>query len=129
MTSDPVARAHACWNGSAPDWVLALAGACERETHRDVAARVGYSHTVVGQVIRNKYPKSLERIETAVRGALMSENVECPVLGEIGKQVCVRQQARKDSALGANPDHVKLFRACRDGCPHSFIGRKSDADT
>lgn len=122
MSGNLVARAQVCWNGAAPDWVLALAAACARQTQREVAERVGYSHTVIGQVVRGVYPKRTAKIEAAVRGALMSATVACPALGEeIGAQSCVAHQARKRASLGANPEHVRLYRACRGGCPHSFL--------
>ena len=126
MSGNFLARAEACWNGQAPDWVLALAAACDRETQRKAAERVGFSHTVLSQALRNAYPGNLSKVEAAVRGAFMAGTVPCPVLGEIGTDACVAHQARKLAALGANPDHVRLYRACRGGCPHSFIGGKSD---
>ena len=42
--------------------------------------------------------------------------VACPVLGVLGRNECLREQAADFSA--ANPLRVQLYRACRNGCPH-----------
>ena len=107
------------WNGAPPEWVIALAEACQGSTQAAVASRLGYSPAVVSQVIKGSYKGDLTRVEAAVRGAFMSECVMCPVLGEIGRDVCLAHQRRGFDATSAV--RARLYRACRGGCAN-FIG-------
>ena len=111
-----VAAGH--WQG-APEWVMQLAAEADRTTLTAAAARIGYSVGLVSQVIRAKYPGDLEKVEIAVRGALMGETVGCPVLGEIGRDRCLHEQGMPRAATSAI--RARLYHACRSGCPHSRI--------
>ena len=99
------------------DWIKELAAACDRLGQKEIAKRIGYSSSVVSQVINNKYPGDLERVRDQVEGVLMNRVVDCPMLGDITLDVCRGHQRRKFSAT--NPMRVQMFRACRNGCPHS----------
>lgn len=118
MTS--LERAIAAWGGNPPDWVQALARACDETSQRRVAEALDYSPGAVNGVVNNKWPASTAAIEAAVRRAYMAVTVICPVLGEIGQAECEANQARPFSA--ANGLRVRLYRACRDGCHHSRMG-------
>ena len=115
-TVDVVAIAEIAW-GTPPDWVLALAREAARTNQRAVGRRIGYCDAVVSEVIRNKYRGAMERVEGAVRGALMGLRVECPVVGEIGRDTCLAHQKAKLST--ASPVSVRLWHACRAGCRHA----------
>jgi DNA-binding transcriptional regulator YdaS (Cro superfamily) len=104
-----------------PEWVRALAAACAGTTQAAVAKRLGYSPSVVNQVIRGSYKGDLTRVEAAVRGAFMSECVICPVLGEIGRDVCLAHQRRGFDA--SSSVRAQLFHACRKPCRH-YLGSK-----
>ena len=111
------------WGGGedSPDWVIVLAEACDGSSQTAIAKRLGYSSTVVSQVISRTYSGDVRRVEQAVRGALMAETVMCPVLDEIKRDVCLAHQKRKfdaTSALGA-----RIYWACRKGCPN-YLGSK-----
>lgn len=108
-------RARAAWGGDVPDWVAALAAACEARSQGLVAARVGYSAAAVSQVLGGKYRGDLGRVEAAVRGALMGEEVECPVLGWIGRDQCMREQRRAAGSSRGDPVRRALAKAC-PGC-------------
>lgn len=113
--------------GDPPDWVVQLAAACERSSQAAVAARIGYSAPAVNQVLQHVYDGNLARVEQAVRGAVMAERVDCPVLEVIPREVCARHQRRRAGELTVNPLLPKLYRACRAGCPHSLIKEKRHA--
>ncbi len=115
-----VTRARSSWGKDVPPWVLALARACDAGSGASVAKRLGYSGAVVSQVLRNAYQGSLSRVEEVVRGAFMAETVGCPVVGEIAKDLCAEHQRRPFA--NTNPTRVRLYRACRGGCPHSKVG-------
>jgi DNA-binding transcriptional regulator YdaS (Cro superfamily) len=108
-------------SAASPEWVRALAAACAGTTQAAVAKRLGYSPSVVNQVIRGSYKGDLTRVEAAVRGAFMSECVVCPVLGEIGRDVCLAHQRRGFDA--SSSVRAQLFHACRKPCRH-YLGSK-----
>ncbi len=101
-------------HGVAPDWIEALAAACDAATGRAVARRLGVSPAAVSRVLANAYG-DMARMERRVRGILMARAVACPVLGDIDAAACREHQDRPYTPI--NPTFVRLFRACRT-CPH-----------
>lgn len=112
---DQIAKAQAAWGEAAPAEVLLLAEACKARTSRAVAQQLGYSDAVISHVLANKYPGDLPKVFLKIRGALMGETVECPIVGEITKDQCLDNQGKPFST--ANPARARLYRACRR-CPH-----------
>ncbi len=98
-----------------PQWVAALRDACLGMSQREVAALIGYSESVISQVLKSKYRGDLRRVQAAVEGGLMGATVDCPVVGVIPRQRCIEHQRRPFAAT--NPTRVQLYRACRT-CPH-----------
>lgn len=117
-TVDHVAKARAAWGDALPDWVLALAEAAQETTQRAAGEAVGYSPTTVSEVIANRYRGDLTKVETMVRGALMGATVMCPVLDEIGRDQCRREQTTPFRAT--NSTRARLRRACRS-CPNREV--------
>lgn len=114
---DFVAKAEAAWGAELPDWVRELAREATRTTATAAAKRLGYCLAVLSHVFARNYRGDISRVEAKVRGALMNETVVCPILGEIGRDHCLDQQ--KMGRTGASSIRAKLYRACRNGCPHS----------
>ena len=112
---DHAAKARMAWGDEMPDWVETLADEANRTSQTEVAKRLGYSPTVVSQVLGAKYPGDLQRVEDVVRGALLAAVVECPVLGEIGRDRCRHEQASPFRAT--NSTRALLRRACKT-CAH-----------
>jgi len=112
-------KASSAWNDQVPEWVSELASLADREGLNACARRLGYSAAVISQTISAKYPGDLSKVEDKVRGALMGSVVDCPVLGEIGRDTCLSWQ-KKPRAV-TNAMRTKLHRACRSGCPHSRL--------
>jgi len=122
---DNVAKARAAWSDNAPDWIIALAEACNAETQAAIGRKLSYSASTVSQVLSNTYQLGdMARVEAVVRGALMAETVACPVIGEIGRDVCQGWQKRPFSTASANA--VRMHQACRSGCLHSRITPQTD---
>ena len=113
-------RARARWGDPPPDWIVALARACERETQAKVARRLGYSDAVVSSVLKGNYRGDHAAVETAVRAQLQAAAVTCPVLGEIALARCLAEQSRPLQATSGL--RVRLYRACRT-CPNNRIDR------
>jgi hypothetical protein len=76
-----------------------------------VAGRLGLSRSVVSEVLSGSYRSDTRRIEGVVRGALLAERVDCPVLAEIGRDECARSQADR------SPPRDPVRRALRAACP------------
>lgn len=103
-------------------WIEMLDAACKASTRAAVAKRLDYSPAVVTEVLKGSYKGDLKRVQRAVEGALMQAKVECPVVGEIGQQLCVTHQRAPFRAT--NPAAVQLYHACRAGCSHSLLPKE-----
>jgi hypothetical protein len=115
-------KAAAAHGGAAPDWIAALAELVDREGLRGAEKRIGYSPAALSNVIRGRYAGDVARVEEKVRGALMGVTVECPVLGEIGRNQCLDWQRKPFAATSSM--RVAVYRACRSGCPHSALAKE-----
>lgn len=112
-------KAGGAW-GEPPDWVRELADLADREGLRTAAKRIGYSASTVSMVLANRYGDGdMARVEEKVRGALMGVVVECPVLGAIGRDVCLDWQQKPFAATSSR--RMQMYRACRAGCPHARL--------
>lgn len=115
--SERIAIAREHWGDEAPDWIVALAKACdEKESQNKVAQLLGYSAAVVSQALRARYPGDLARLEQAVRAELMREEVACPALGIIALSECLEHRANADNYRSPNPLRARMRRAC-NSCP------------
>lgn len=103
------------------DWKQVLKQQCERKGREAVAREIGYGETVISQVLNDKYPGRIDKVESAVRGAYLGKTVHCPVIGELATHQCQEHQSRPFAAT--NPQRVRLYRACRNHCPHSELKR------
>jgi hypothetical protein len=114
---DFIAKASAAW-GEPPDWIVILAEEANRAGAADVARRLDYSASVISQCLSASYRGDLRRLEEIVRGALMGSTVLCPVLDEIGRDQCRREQRTPFRAT--NSTRARLVRACRT-CPNREV--------
>ena len=120
--------ARESWGAALPAWVLALAQAIDAQdmatprAQKLIAERIGYSNAVVHEVVRNRYKGDHGKVAARVAQCLANERADCPVLGPLSHAQCQAYQAQKNP--GSTPLKVRLHRACRGGCPHSFLGGK-----
>lgn len=119
-----LSNATAAWGSNLPEWIVTLAEACDRSSQNAVAKRLNYSGSVVSSVLNNAYKGGLDAVEQAVRGALMAETHDCPVLGEISKSKCLDHQKKAQKFQPTSSMRVQLYRACRGACPFSRVARK-----
>jgi hypothetical protein len=112
--------ATAAWK-VVPDWLFVLAEACDRSSQSKVAKRLGYSGSVVSSVLNAKYNGDYSAVEKAIRGALMSETLDCPVLGDINTKLCLEHQKRARSFQPTSSMRVRLYKHCRGECLHSRL--------
>ena len=108
-------KAATAWGATMPDWIRALAESCDNSSLRKTAAKLRASPAIVSLAINNQREK-LEWIKGKVEAILMVTIITCPVLGVMGINGCLREQAKPFSS--ANPLRVQLYRACRNGCPY-----------
>ncbi|MEO0496293.1 MAG: transcriptional regulator [Pseudomonadota bacterium] len=119
-TIDNVAKAQAAWGTDGrevPDWVLALAEACNDSSQIKAAKRVQVGSSTVSQVLSATYPGDLKAMKQRVVDALMQPIVVCPVLGEISREKCTQWQSLPWGA--SDSMRVRVYQACRAGCPHA----------
>lgn len=121
--NDPVDTMRAAWGEAAPDWVVALAGACAASSQGRVADRMGRSAGLVNQVLHNKYKGNMRAVEELVRGCYLAATVQCPALGTLPTNECAGWRRKARSFAGANALRVQMYRACQR-CP---LFRKEDA--
>ncbi len=115
-------KAVAAWS-PVPDWVEELAALADRHGIAGAGKRIGYSGSAVSTVISGKYGGDITRVEQMVRGALMAMKVDCPILGQIGRDRCLTEQKEEFRVTSAM--RAQLFHACRNGCPH-FRNKKDE---
>jgi len=123
---DYLANARKGWGDTLPDWIEVLAREANRTTQSLAARRIGYSGGLLSAVFANKYQGNMATVEARARGALMGLTVVCPVVGEIGRDRCLDEQ--KMGNTGASSIRARLYRACRNGCPHSRITTEAEDD-
>lgn len=109
------------WGIDAPEWIKVLATYCDENSQKKAAAMINKSLATVNLVLKNKYPANMTSVQAGVEAAFMRKCVECPVLGEIAGDECLKHQTAPFSS--ANHVSVSLFRACRT-CPFNTIGVK-----
>lgn len=97
--------------GGLPDWLTALVEACDRASQNKVAKNMGYSGTVVSQVLSNSYPGDMEKIERAVRDFYMV-GFTCPALGKITPQNCQDWRKQADDPSPSSMMKARMYRAC-----------------
>ena len=124
MSSHHRDAAHKAWHGAPQDWIVILAEQCDLQGQANVAKRIGMSTSTINEVVRNKYTGRVDNVAAKVRGAFMGATVDCPVLGELATDVCLKNQKRPFSA--ANPIRVSLHRACPT-CPNFRRQPKPDS--
>lgn len=98
--------------GSRHDWLTALRAACERSSQARVAEKLGVSDTTLSQVLSGTYRASTLRIERRVRGVLLGETCQCPVMYDPPLHLCQQVQERKFEQI-ANPQYAQAWLACR----------------
>jgi len=126
LTTDFLANARAAYGDALPDWVESLANEANRTTGASAARRIGYSGSVVTSVCNATYGGDIGAVEAKVRGALMGATLDCPVLGEIGRDACLDEQKKRHVATSAV--RTALFHACRGGCEHSRLKSEGGHD-
>ncbi len=118
-STDHCATAREAWGADAPDWIIALASKANEIGLKRVGDLIGYSGSSISETISKKFRGRFDKVETAVRGALMGLTVECPGLGRaIGVDRCSAQQKRPFSS--SSPMAARLSRACRT-CPNREV--------
>lgn len=108
--------AQDAWGGDMPDWVHALATACESSSQNKVARKLGYSAPLVSQVLRRKYTGDMKAVEDVVRGVFMAGVVDCPAVGRLALNECRNWRRKAPKPTHGNALDNRMSRACRK-CP------------
>jgi hypothetical protein len=105
-------RALQFWGDTPPDWIVALAGACDQSSQAHIGRELDISPARVNQVLGRSYKGRMDRVEQLVRGQYMKATVMCPVLGEISTRDCQENQQRNVKFRATNPLRVALRKNC-----------------
>lgn len=100
-------------------WLEVLRQQVAEHGQPKVAKMLSVSTACISQVVNEKYPGDMRRIEKLVEGAFLQKCVNCPVLSQLPLHECMKHQARK--GISSNPLYMQLYKACRSGCPHSSL--------
>lgn len=120
--------ARDAWGAEIPDWVIALARACDTAgSQAQVARRLNVSGGQVSQVLRKRYPGKLDRIEEAVSGAYMGREITCPALGPIPSDECLGWRRAADGPMPNPTLKVRMFRAC-NRCPVKAAEARAESE-
>lgn len=103
-------------------WLEVLRQQVAEHGQPKVSRMLGVSTACVSQVVNEKYPGDMARIEKLVEGAFLQKCVNCPVLGDLPLHECMQHQVRK--GVSSNPLYMQLYKACRSGCPHSSLSER-----
>ena len=99
-----------------PEVKDALAEACKPPSSQTkVALALKVSTSVVSQLLTDKYPGDTPTMAERIQGLYMSATVQCPVMGELGRNHCLEYQRRP--AAFTNPTRAALNQACKT-CPN-----------
>jgi len=100
------------------NWLEVLRAACAapNSSQRKVAERLGYSTSVISQVLGGKYPGDIKAVQAKVEGVFMGATVDCPVVGELPRNRCLEYQRQAFAAT--NHLRVQLSRTCPE-CQHN----------
>lgn len=104
---------------SSEDWKTVLREHRDAHGNGPTAKKIGYSTSVVSQVLSGKYAGDEAAVRKAVEGGLMGMTVECPVIGDLARNVCLEYQRRPFAAT--NHLRVQLSRSC-PACVHNRKG-------
>jgi len=118
--------AREAW-GVVPDWIEALVRACEEpgSSQNKIAARAGYSGSVISQVIRKSYAGNMAKVEATLRDVVLPTVVNCPALGPIRSEDCLRHRRAAKGPHSAVPLKVMMAQACRN-CPRYRTDEEDD---
>lgn len=108
--------ARAAWGDPLPDWIETLALECQLKSQSQVAKALDVSPAAVSQVLRGKYAGSTARMEERVRGVYLDGKVNCPALGELATNECLKHRDNAKSFHMASPRRALMYRAC-NRCP------------
>lgn len=106
-------KARTAWGGDIPEWVEALARACNETSQVKVARRVGYSAATVSYVLANRYVGDMAAVEQAVRATIMAATITCPELGELALTDCLEWRRRSQDFQATSSLRTRMFNVCR----------------
>lgn len=109
-------KAQEAWGPEMPDWIVALATACDRTSQNRAARAIERSASLVSHVLARSYKGDMRAVEDLVRGVFMKGTVECPVFGDLALQECRKWRGRARKFQNVNSQYVQMYRAC-NRCP------------
>ena len=97
------------------DWTEVLRAHRTAHGGKRTAEAIGYSQTVVSQVLSGTYKGDYSAVKQKVEGALMGMTVDCPIVGDLPRNRCLEYQ--RQPFASTNHLRVQLSRTCPT-CEH-----------
>lgn len=113
--SGSIERARTGWGETLPDWIEALAKACDATSQNKVAKRMGRSGSLVSLVLANRYSGDMDGLRQQVEGIWLNGKVDCPVWGELSTDKCRAWRIASDE-YRSGTSFLQMARAC-NACP------------
>jgi hypothetical protein len=108
-------RLAAAWGDKPPRYIQILADACDRDSQRKVADRLGKSSGYISRVLYNNYAGSMAEAEKQILAAYTGDRVECLIWPDpIPRASCLRNRRR--AGPPRNQFHITYDRVCPT-CP------------
>jgi len=98
-----------------------LKKACKKYSQREVARKIGRSATTVNLILKEKYkkPEPILKLVKEVFTSLESDEVTCPTLGSIHKNVCSKYRTWA-SERRVHKD--RLYGEVKESCMSCNVG-------
>jgi hypothetical protein len=110
--------ARAAWGDELPEWVSDLARECEATSQNKVAGQMGYSSSLISQLLHRKYPGDLAAIREIFVSVFQQELITCPALGDIPALDCREWREKAKAFVNTSNFRARMFRAC-NRCPRN----------
>lgn len=100
-------------------WFEILTQQCETTSITEVARKLEYARPTVSLVLSGNYKGGTDTFAAKVI-ATFTDHVRCPHLGcDITQGDCRDHQSR--AMPTSNPETLRLWMACRNGCPNCLL--------
>jgi hypothetical protein len=103
-------------------WLDELKQQVESTSLATAAHAMGVSKTAISLLLAEKYGADTSKMQALVESVFMGHKIDCPILGSLPKHKC--KQHQHCTHVGSQPQQIRLWKACRSGCPHSQLNER-----
>ena len=119
-----VERAREAWGKATPEWIVLLASHCDASNQTAVAKQLAKSGPYISRILSKTYAGSYDEAERLVRSRLGTEEVPCPLWGNIPLESCMNLRRQKGRPSNS---HQRLHASTCPDCPFNTDRENGDA--